>query len=421
MELFFQQVQEIEPARLERFDLIGISTITTTVNEAYRIAARAKALGKTVVMGGPHVSAMADEALDHCDYVVRGEAEDSFLALIDALNGGSELDAVPGLSRRVNGVSVHNPSSVTKVDMGQIPDSDFLLCERFAGGEKEPAIMMFSRGCPYDCNFCSVTTTFGRKYRYKNTQQMVDELKRFKDRSVSFTDDNFAANPKMTKQLLRAMIEQKAVPKRYSCQLRINAAADEELLSLLKATNCRIAYIGMESVNPETLKYYQKGQTVESIVGAIEAFKKHKIGIHGMFVLGADHDRVSTVAGTVDFALATGIDTIQLCALTPFPGTAVYDEMTAAGRVLHTNWDLYDGLHVVVQPRNMTPYELQHAIINQMKRFYSLRHAWRIDWDKRWRLTYRMAGRVLVNRWIGENAAYLEYLKRLPPAALRSA
>ncbi|GMT42676.1 MAG: B12-binding domain-containing radical SAM protein [bacterium] len=411
VELFLQEQKPLDLNYLMEFDLVGISSITSTVPEAFRIGRALKERGMTVVMGGPHVSAEAEEALTCCDYVVRGEGEIVFMKLLDKLNNGRDVADVPSISYIKNGGAVHNTSTIEKVDLTTLPDTDFSICKGFAGPQEYPAQIMFSRGCPYDCNFCSVTTMFGRKYRHRTNEQVIRDLEPFTERTISFIDDNFAANPKKTKELLRMMIESKTVPMAYSCQIRINAARDEELLGLMRKTNCRIAYVGLESVDPATLKQYHKGQTLEQIISAIKVFRKYNIGLHGMFVLGGENDTVGTIKSSVDFSLKTGLDTIQLCALTPFPGTAVHDEMTRANRVLHRKWELYDGLHVVIQPNRMTPYELQLGIMEGMKRFYSMKNVLKFSLRKRWRSKYRMGGRYLVNRWIAEKQSYLEYLK----------
>ena len=411
VELFFQELHPLDIDYLLKFDMVGLSALTTTVTEAYRIGKILKSKGQTVVMGGPHVSASGDEALHSCDYVVRGEGEISFLKLLETINANKSVSDVPGVSYRENGQNVHNPSSIVMVDMETLPGNDFSSCKSFKSPAEYPGGIMFSRGCPYDCNFCSVTTTFGKKYRYKSTGQIIEELRPFAGKAVCFIDDNFAAHPRKTKELMRAMIDEKVVPLRFSCQLRVNAAADEELLDLMYRTNCRIANIGLESIEPETLKQYHKGQTYEQITAAIATFKKFKIGLHGMFVLGGENDTVETIKNTVDYALDTGIDTIQMCAITPFPGTAIHDQMKKEKRILHYNWDLYDGLHVLVQPKKMSPYELQMGIIDGMKRFYSVPNALRIDRSKTWRLWSRLIGCYLVNRWKTENADYLGELK----------
>ncbi len=412
VEVIYQQFQNFNLEYLKGFDLVGLSSLTSTVTEAYRIGQFLKEAGVVVVMGGPHASAMTEEALEYCDYVARGEGENSFLGLLSALNNGGDVSGIAGISYKTDDGVTHNQSDIELVNMETLPANDFSACKGFKGAGEYPPIVMFSRGCPFDCNFCSVTTTFGKKYRFKRTEQVIEDLEPFLDRSVCFIDDNFAAAPKKTKALLRAMIDQDKVPLRYSCQVRINAAQDEELMELMRRTQMRIGYVGLESVSPETLKQYKKGQTLDQISDAIATFRKYGIGLHGMFVLGGENDTRKTIKDTVDFALETGLDTIQLCALTPFPGTAIYDEMTRSGRVLHSVWDHYDGHHVTIRPKQMTPYELQQGIVEETERFYSLRNIARLSWQKRWRLKYRLGGRYLIRKWASENAEYIDSLKK---------
>jgi radical SAM superfamily enzyme YgiQ (UPF0313 family) len=146
-------------------------------------------------------------------------------------------------------------------------------------------------------------------------------------------------------------------------------------------------------------------------VDAIKGFQKFGIAVHGMFVLGSDEDTDATITETVNFAIDMGIDTIQLCALTPFPGTAVHDQMSKEGRILHYDWEHYDGLHVVVRPKKMTPYELQTGIVREMKRFYSIKNSLKFESGKGWRVFSRLVGWHLVGKWDKENRPYYDYLK----------
>lgn len=412
VELFFQELQPLDYEHLMTFDMVGISALTSTVKEAYIIGDTLKNRGQLVVMGGPHVSAKPDEALQHCHYVVRGEGEISFLELITSVENGSDPGAVPGVSYSKDGQNFHNNSSTTKVDMELLPANDFTSCA-YPDPKIYPGGIMFSRGCPYDCNFCSVTTTFGKKYRYKTTEQILNELRPLNGKAVAFIDDNFAANPKKTKELLRAMLEHKILPSRYNCQIRVNAAEDEELMDLMKRTNCRVVNIGLESVSPATLKNYHKGQTLQQIIDAIKGFQKTGIAVHGMFVLGSDEDTEETITETVNFAIKMDIDSIQLAALTPFPGTAVHDHMSKEGRILHYNWESYDALHVVIRPKKMTPYQLQTGMMRELKRFYSLTHSLKYKRGMAWRILGRLNGWHILNKWGKENQPYLDYLKAL--------
>lgn len=152
---------------------------------------------------------------------------------------------------------------------------------------------------------------------------------------------------------------------------RISGEWDTELLELMRDTHCTFVYVGFESVNPAALEEYHKNQTVEQLKDSIAAFHTYGIKIHGMFVLGCDADTPETIDATVDFAIDEGIDTVQFLTITPFPGTEFYDEMRRQGRIISDDWSLYDGHHVVIQPAQMTPYELQMASFTAMLKFYN--------------------------------------------------
>jgi radical SAM superfamily enzyme YgiQ (UPF0313 family) len=154
--------------------------------------------------------------------------------------------------------------------------------------------------------------------------------------------------------------------------MRLDLARDEDILPLMYKAGCRTVYVGVESINPATLKSYNKGQTVSDIEFGIKMFHKHKIRIHGMFVLGADTDTVETVRATTEFACRTGIETVQFLILTPLPGTPFHTDLLAQGRLGITDYSFYDAHHVVYEPALMTPYQLQREVLRANTKFYSL-------------------------------------------------
>lgn len=405
--LWFQAISPVGIEQLLSYDLVGIGALSNTVAEGYRLADCLKERGKTVVMGGTHVSFMPEEALEHCDYVVTGEGDVSFPALVESLSSGESPETIPGLAfKRADG-AVHLTGPAAPVDFASLPSPDFSLSPQI-DPDDIPPIIVTSRGCPHDCVFCSVTTTFGRQYRFKNTGQVIDELRPVLHRSVCFGDDNFCASPPRTKALLREMLAQKAVPLRWAGEMCVGAAKDGELLDLMQATRCRIMYVGIESVDAGTLKAYGKAHNLDGVGHCVERLHAHDIGIHGMFVVGPD-DPPGMARRIVDYAIANDLDTIQIMSLTPFPGTRCYESYEE--RLLHRDWRYYDGIHVVARPLHCSAREMQLEIIHQMQRFYSLRglvRAWAPG--RGWRLKYRAGGYVLARRWERENKVYLERL-----------
>lgn len=419
-------------------DIVGISTTTSTAPEAYRIADRISSTGIPVILGGSHVSFMADEALQHGDYCVRGEGEETIVELLDALESGSEPEGIRGLSYKRGDEIIHNPDRGLICDLDSLPFPDLNLIR---GVEKMSITpVATSRGCPYGCNFCSVIRMFGREYRFRSVENVIEELRCLNAQKVFFYDDNFAANRNHTKELLERMLSTGLTPK-WTAQVRADVSKDKELLKLMKRSNCYYVYVGFESVNPDTLREFNKRQQLEEITESIRLFHENGIMIHGMFVLGADSDKAQTFRETVDFALKHKIDTVQLMALTPLPGTPVFTNMEQDERLITRDWSLYDGHHVVYQPKGMTPYEMQKALILATKRFYSLFQCGKMlinaeflefianlligRWHKatsharmkmhRW--FYRACGHILINRFESANKDFADKIRSIKDGA----
>jgi len=213
VDVYVEDFRRIDFDAVARADLVGISTITSTAPRAYAIADKVRTMGIPVLMGGPHVSFLIDEALEHADFVIRGEGERPLMAFIDAWEKGLDLDEVPNLSSRgTDGRIFHNPILPMENDLDTIPYPDLSLLTPDLRSRKIPASIPIqtSRGCPFDCSFCSVTGMFGKKYRFRSTENIIEELRRYDHpkTDIFFYDDNFAANRKRTKDLLQAMIRE---------------------------------------------------------------------------------------------------------------------------------------------------------------------------------------------------------------------
>ncbi len=380
-------IEDIAPPAwnmLEDADLICISSITSTATRAFQIAGRYRKAGIPVAIGGPHSTFLPDESLEHADYVIRGEGEETLVELIEHLETGRPLHTIKGLSfKNSRREAVHNPGRELLKDLDASPVPDFSLVYKWAEKAKVVPIAT-SRGCPFACRFCSVIPMFGRQYRFKSIDRILDEIRAAapQKRHVFFIDDNFAANKKRTKTLLRALIDNN-IKIEWSAQVRTDVANDPELLELMEKSGCFAVFIGFESINPKTLSLYNKGQKLEDIENSIRAVKSHSINIHGMFVLGSDTDDIGTIRNTEKFARRLDIDSIQFMMLTPLPGTPVFEDLKNSGRLIHTDWSKYDAHHAVFEPKLMTAFELHVETLRAMAKFYSwtaiLRNLWRFD------------------------------------------
>jgi len=267
-----------------------------------------------------------------------------------------------------------------------------------------------SRGCPYECTFCSVSPMFGKRYRFRSSEGVIEELSQFRHKHVSFYaevffyDDNFAANRKRTKELLSQMIEHRITPK-WMAQVRTDIWKDEELVQMMAEANCDCLAIGFESLNPETLKRYDKKQTPEDVRRCIEVLHKYGIKVHGMFIS----------EGYSDVYPRLGLNSLQLSILIPLPGSKLYNTVNNAGHFVverfPADWQLFDGAHVVHLPDAMSPLEMQRQTIKATKEFYS-----RYSMIKsliRGRIVdfvIKRMGHGLIGRWETQNRDYLAKL-----------
>jgi len=385
-EVYSEKNNELAPW-IEDMDVIGISALTPTTSRAYQIADAIKERypQKKIIIGGPHATFMVDEALRHADAVVVGEAEEVITSVITNGNG----------KRVVQGTLVPN--------LDDLPFPDFSLLDYQIPTRKYSPIIS-SRGCPYNCTFCSVTAMFGGKYRFRSPDNVVEELKqrvRLGYRKFFFYDDNFGASKSRTKRFLERCLEEKLKFK-WVAETRVDIAKDDELLRLIAKTNCRSLLIGFESVNPETLRIFNKKQELQDIRECIRKLRQYHIGIHGMFVLGADADEPATLRNTISFCKKNHIDTAQFGILVPLPGTKLFQDLEKNNRLLTRDWSLYDGTHVVFAPFKMSALELQKNVLRCYKRFYTLL-----------RLKYFIFSRVLLKRWARDNHGFMRYLKDL--------
>lgn len=362
-------------------DVIGISILTSTANRGYEIAR--KLPKEKVIMGGVHASLLPEEAGRYARQVVVGEAE----GVIGDIVNGKIRDAI------VYGKPVQ--------DLDKLPHPDFSLIK----GYQIPSFISpvsTSRGCPFDCSFCSVTKMFGRKYRFRSTDSIKKELSETQAKQIFFCDDNFTANPNRTRELLGLLARGKI--RNWSCQVRCDVAKDDSLLTLMAKSGCKVACIGFESVNNKTLKAYDKKQTIDEIIHAIKSFHKKKISIHGMFVLGSDDDNAKTVWDTVRFAVKNKIDTLQMSILTPFPGTKVQQDLEKQNRIFNKDWSLYDGQHIVFTPNLLSARALQVNVLKAYVRFYSISNSFILLMKLRFRnALFRLMGYCIIKDWLRYN------------------
>ncbi len=391
--IYNENIAEIDYSKIKDSDVLGISIMTSTAPRGYEIAENFRALNPKgrVIIGGVHATFLPEEAAQYADHVVKGEGE---LVISDLVKYGGE--------KIIQCNPVHN--------LDDLPFPDFSLIDGFVKRMRMTPVST-SRGCPYDCTFCSVTAMFGRKYRFRSPESVIEELSRFKHRRIFFYDDNFGANRARTKELLNLMIEHKITPQ-WITQVRADIAKDEELVSLMAEANCSRLCIGFESVDPEVLKSYNKRQTPEDVFNCIRVLHKYGIKVHGMFIS----------EGYSDIYDKLGLDSLQISILIPIIGSKLYTSVQSARKFITekfpSDWKLYDGGHVVHWPDNMSPYEMQKQTLKALKKFYSRYNMVKFLLRGKIRdFATRQMGHSIIKKWEAQNKYYLAKLRQfqIPP------
>jgi len=391
-------------------DLVGISITSSTAPRGYAMGRLLKLKEIPVVFGGVHATFLPEEPLKFGDYVLQGEAEESFPKLVSVLENGGDLSEVPNLFYKDGDRVVATEKRPMSLSLDEMPLPDFSLIEGYEKLRIYP--VMTSRGCPFNCTFCCVTAMFGRRYRMASIERVLEEVARLKNRHIFFCDDNFAVSADRSKHLLSEMLRRNVLPRRWNTQIRADAYRDRELLKLMKQTHCSRVFVGFESINEEVLKEYHKRQSVEDIKRCISTFHEYGIAVHGMFMFGAESDNIDSFRRTIGFCEEHKLDTAQFLILTPVPGSELFKKMDEEGRIFTYDWRLYDGHHVVFKPARMSPLELQLESLKANRRFYSTRSALRCLSGLRITTALsRHMGKRIVNKWYQKNATFLGMLR----------
>jgi radical SAM superfamily enzyme YgiQ (UPF0313 family) len=335
-------------------DLVGLTVITGTANRAYQLADHFRWRGATVVLGGPHVTLIPDDAAPHADAIVTGYAEDSWPQLLRDFAVGRlqpRYDQAPGLDL------ANRP----------FPRRDLLPADRFLTNN----VFEATRGCIHNCDFCVVPAAWGRKPFQKPVEDVIADIRRHGARKLIFVDLNLIADRGYALRLFAALVP---LDVQWYGLATVLLADDPELLELAARSGCRGLLMGLESISVQNLRQNHKGfNSPEKFFQVVERLHEHGIALQGCFVFGLDHDEPDVFLKTAEFAVQARIDLPRFAIVTPFPNTALYNRFASEGRILTKNWELYDGQHVVFRPARMSVAELQAGAEAAWKHAYSFR------------------------------------------------
>jgi len=375
--------ESIQRVPLEKyFDIVAISLITGAAYRGYEIASHFKKKGSTIVLGGVHVTLCPDEAAQHADSIVVGFAEKTWPELLYDYEKGTLKPIYKDLEQHF--------------DEMPIPRRDL----QKKSGYMIPNVVNATRGCFGTCDFCSVAAAnFG--WQTRPIPKVIDEIKKIHSKRLVFNDVSMGEDMEYFKNLLREMIPLK---KTWGGLVSTKVFHDPETLDLLKKSGCVYLLIGFESINDYSLKKINKGfNKFDEYKAIINQLRSIDVVLMACFIFGFDEDTLDVFDNTVNFVNDYRVNIPRYAIYTPYPGTESFKRFKAEGRLLHENWAHYDTQHVVFNPKNMTPEQLDEGFKRAYKETFTVRSSFKrtITSGKNFLLTF------------GGNLAYRIYLKRL--------
>ncbi len=363
-------------------DVVGITCYAPTYNLALQIAFQAHQSGLPVVVGGPQVTFLVPETLqtNRVDYVVLGEAEKTMSELLDCLaqeNTRCNLSKIPGLAYRENGfVRVTPPRrAIPDLDALPFPARELIDWKTYRHTTLDGQItapIVTSRGCPYRCSFCVVPNLPQRKWRARSVENILQEIEQVLTQygigAFVFTDDNFTIDVNRIKDLCKKITE-RDLQINWWCMSRADTLIkNPDMVEMMAAAGCSTIFMGLESASEKVLKTYNKKEEVEAGFRAVEMLEKHNICPYASFILGSVNETEQEIEKTIDYAVRLNPHVAQFSILTPYPGTKIYRELQP--RFITRNWDLFDGIHAVFQPEQLTAPELEKLLVKAYRKFY---------------------------------------------------
>lgn len=395
----FENIQSINPMyhglkgrltkdnekRIFGSDVLCVSSITRTSPQSMELSRRFKSHNPSgiVISGGFDPHFRTEEWLEEgrADIVVRGEGERTFSKLMKMLTQDpSGLAGIAGLAfKDVKGIQRTGLSEpLTPKELSMLPHPYYDIKTQRG---LRTTVMETTRGCPNACDFCSVTEFYGGRYRARSLDYVIEGLERIRNvgRMVFYTDDNFAVSSSRTIELLERIIDRGLVRRDNSAQVSVKVSENTKVLELLKKAKIDALYVGIESINEDTLHSLGKPYSAAQNKEAIKKLREMGFWVHGLMIVGGDGDTAETLRET-EYWVKHNLDSVQLFSPTPFPGTGFYKRLKGEGRIITEDFSLYDAQNVVIRPKNFTPLELQTTIYKMYNSFYSFGESW-----KRWK------------------------------------
>jgi anaerobic magnesium-protoporphyrin IX monomethyl ester cyclase len=369
--------ERLDDRDIRSADLVGISADTTRVGRALSIARRATAIGRPVVMGGPHPQFMAEDifAAGCVDYIVKGEGEVTFPRLLTALQNQDSAASVKGLIIKDGRHFIETPAAdPIDVETLPFPARHLVDLHRYRASMSDRPItpIVTSRGCPGACHFCSSSSFFGRGWRSRSAESVLAELdeiyNRYGFRAVCFMDDNFTLAPQRVVQIADGIINRGYDLKWWNFSRVDTIVKNPAMVARMAEAGSKTVYLGIESGDEATLNSLGKNTNSADVARAVESLRQNGIESYGSYIIGNLNETASDVEKTIDMAVRLDTNIAQFSILTPYPGTKLYEQIK--DRIFCRRWKFYDGLHIVFRHPMINRHYLQFLLIKAFVRFY---------------------------------------------------
>lgn len=368
-----KKLQSMEP------DVIGITSTTPNIGDAVSLITKIKQKmpESVTVLGGCHITFLPEVTMDACpaiDVGVIGEGEDTMLELVRSIESGKQLDRIDGIAFRKEGkIRRTNPRRlIENLDRLPFPARHLLPMDKYTAlGEKTPiGNVITSRGCPFRCIFCASSRLYGNTFRARSAENVLEEVgelvDKYRVKFIEFVDDTFTINKRRSFRLAELL---RKLDIFWAFGSRVDTVSTE-LLQAFRRAGAIMFYMGIESASERVLRFLKKGITLEQIRSAISSARKARLETTGSFIIGTPCERREEAVESIKFAISSGIDYAQFTAMTPYPGTEVY-EIAKTNRLLETeDWSKYTTIKPVMRTLEMTTEEIRSLISMAYRKFY---------------------------------------------------
>lgn len=346
-------VEKCDYEKLGFFDIVAITSVTSSVTRGYELAAYFKGKGSYVVMGGHHVSLLPEEALLHADSVLTGPADRVFVEFIDDF-------------------AQNKPKRLYKGDPCDINCRKVLPRRELMNKSKYIPVptVIANFGCTNRCEFCVINSFWGAKNTTRKIDEVIDEIKGLKSKYILFLDPSPTSNRVYAMEFYRALIP---LDIKWAGLCTTDIAEDEELFGLMIESGCIGILMGFETFSEESLRGAKKKNAVDRYKAVVDKFHRQGVSVLGTFMLGFDGDTKESLGKMPDYIEEIGVDIPRFAIQTPYPNTPIYDRLDREGRILSKNWNDYDSIHAVYAPKHFTVRELEEMLVEVSKELYSFK------------------------------------------------